>query len=79
MPVYMDGVAESGRNLVSNKHHIQYSVFNIQYSVFNIQYSIFNIIRFSLSVENEWADAGRDGQTRLAGPYSQARAGTGKH
>ena len=28
--------------------------------------------RFSLSVENEQADAGRDGRTRLARPISQA-------
>ena len=34
--------------------------------------------RFSLSMENEQADAGRDGQTRLARPNSQARTGTGK-
>ena len=33
---------------------------------------------FSLSVENERADAGRDGRTRLAGPNSQARTGPGK-
>ena len=31
--------------------------------------------RFSLSVENEQADAGRDGRTRLAKPNSQARTG----
>ena len=31
-----------------------------------------------LSVENEQADAGRGGQTRLARPNSQARTGTGK-
>ena len=35
-------------------------------------------IRFSLSVENERADAGRDGRTCLARPNSQARTGTGK-
>ena len=29
--------------------------------------------RFSLSVENEQADAERDGRIRLASPYSQAR------
>ena len=34
--------------------------------------------RFSLSVENEQADPGRDGRTRLARPNSQARTGTGK-
>ena len=34
--------------------------------------------RFSLSVENEQADAGRNGRTCLASPSSQARAGTGK-
>ena len=34
--------------------------------------------RFSLSVENERADAGRDGQTCLARPNSQARTGTAK-
>ena len=33
--------------------------------------------RFSLSVENEQADAGRDGRTRLTRPNSQARTGTG--
>ena len=32
--------------------------------------------RFSLSVKNEQADAGRDGRTRLARPNSQARTGT---
>ena len=31
--------------------------------------------RFSLSVENEQADAGRDGQTHIARPNSQARPG----
>ena len=35
-------------------------------------------IRFSLTVENERADAGRDGRTRLARPNSQARTETGK-
>ena len=35
--------------------------------------------RFSLGVENEQADAGRDGRTRLARPNSQARTGTGKY
>ena len=34
--------------------------------------------RFSLSVENEQADAGRDSRTRLARPNSRARTGTGK-
>ena len=34
--------------------------------------------RFSLSVENELADARRDGQTRLARPNSQARTETEK-
>ena len=34
--------------------------------------------RFSLSVENEQADAGRDGRTRLARQKSQARTGKGK-
>ena len=34
--------------------------------------------RFSLSMENEQADAGRDGRTHLAGPKYQARTGTGK-
>ena len=32
--------------------------------------------RFSLSMENTEADAGMDGQTRLAKPNSQARTGT---
>ena len=36
-------------------------------------------IRFSLSAEDEQADAGRDGRTRLAGPNSQARYGTAKY
>ena len=36
-------------------------------------------IRFSLSVENNLADAGQDGQTRLARPNFLARAGTGKY
>ena len=35
--------------------------------------------RFSLSMENEQADAGRDGQTRLARPSSQAQTGTGNY
>ena len=35
--------------------------------------------RFSLSVENEQADAGRDGRTRLARPNSQARTGTAEY
>ena len=35
--------------------------------------------RFSLSVENEQADKGRDSRTRLARPISQARTGTGKY
>ena len=34
------------------------------------------ITRVSLSMENVQADAGRDGQTRLARPNSQARTGT---
>ena len=34
------------------------------------------VTRFSLSVENEQADAGRDGQTRLARPNGRARTGT---
>ena len=33
--------------------------------------------RFSLSVENEQAYAGRDGQTRLARPKYQAQTGAG--
>ena len=36
-------------------------------------------IIFSLRVENEQADAGRDGRTCLARPNSQARTGTGKY
>ena len=35
--------------------------------------------RFCQSVENEWADAGRDGQTCLVRPNSQARTGTGEN
>ena len=35
--------------------------------------------RFSLDVENEQAGVGRDGQTRLARPNSQARTGQGKN
>ena len=34
--------------------------------------------RFSLSIEIEQADAGRDGRTRLARPNSLARTATGK-
>ena len=34
--------------------------------------------QFSLSVENEQTNAGRDGLTRLAEPNSQALTGTGK-
>ena len=36
-------------------------------------------IRFSPSMENEQADAGWDGRTRLARPNSQARTGTEKY
>ena len=35
--------------------------------------------RFSLSMENEQADAGPDDRTRLARPNSQARTGTEKY
>ena len=35
--------------------------------------------RFSLSMENEQANAGRDGRTRLARPNSHARTGTGEY
>ena len=35
--------------------------------------------RFSLSMENEQADVGRDGRTRPARPNSQARKKTGKY
>ena len=35
-----------------------------------------NSIRFGLSLENEQADAGPNGRTRLARPNSQARTGT---
>ena len=38
-----------------------------------------NYTRFSLSLENRQADAGRDGRTRLTRPNSQARTGTGKY
>ena len=38
-----------------------------------LQYSSY----FTLCVESEQADAGRDGRTRLAKPNSQARTGTG--
>ena len=51
--VYVDAVAESGRDPVS-KHQP---------------------IRFSLSVENERADVGRDGRAGLARPNYQARMG----
>ena len=34
--------------------------------------------RFSVSIENEQADTGRDGQTCLTKPNFQARTGTGK-
>ena len=33
----------------------------------------------NLSVENEQTEGGRDGQTCLARPNSQARTGTGKY
>ena len=36
-------------------------------------------IRFSLSVETERADAGRNGRTSLGRLNSHARTGTGKH
>ena len=35
--------------------------------------------RFSLSVENEQGDSGRDGRTCLARPNSGAQMGTGKY
>ena len=35
--------------------------------------------RFSPSMENEQADAGRDGWTRLARPNSQAQTGLGEY
>ena len=35
--------------------------------------------RFSLSVEKEQTDAGRDRRTRLTRPNSQARTETGKY
>ena len=35
--------------------------------------------RFSLSMENEQADTGRNGRTRLARPNSQARTRTEKY
>ena len=35
--------------------------------------------RFSLSMENEQAEAGRDGGTRLVRPNSLARTGTGEY
>ena len=35
--------------------------------------------RFSLSMENDQDDAGRDGRTRLARPNSQARLGIGEY
>ena len=54
LTIYVDAVAESGRNPVSK------------------------CTRFSLIVENEQADARRDGQTCLARPNSQARTRTGK-
>ena len=38
----------------------------------------FYITMFRLSLENEQADAGPDGRTRLARPNSQARTGTDK-
>ena len=40
--------------------------------------SFYSYTRFSLSVENGQADAGRDGRTRLARPDSQVLTGTGK-
>ena len=36
-------------------------------------------IMFSLSIENEQAEVGRDGQTRLTRPDFQARKGTGTY
>ena len=36
-------------------------------------------IIFSPSVENEHANAGREGRTRLATPHSQAPTGTGEY
>ena len=40
---------------------------------------IHTYIRFSLGMENEWADAGRDGRTCLTTPNSQARTGIGEN
>ena len=37
-----------------------------------------NITRFSLTEENEQADAGRDGRTRVVRPNSQARTEMGR-
>ena len=36
-------------------------------------------IRFTVRIEDEQADAGRGGRTRLARPNSQARTRTGKY
>ena len=45
----------------------------------NVISSYFFYTSFSLSMENEQADAGRDDRTRLARPNSHAQTGTGKY
>ena len=54
LTIYLDAVAENGRNPVS-KHQVQ-----------------------PLSVENQGANKGRDGQSRLAKTEYQARTGAEK-
>ena len=43
-----------------------------------IDFPPFTTTRFNLSVENEQADSGQDGQTLFTRPNFQARTGTGK-
>ena len=61
-------------NLINTHTHYCYEVDKCDAEK---KYRMLNV-RFSFGAENERADAGRDGQTRLARPNSQARTGTKK-
>ena len=63
-------------------HHLIYSIYSIylgKRKEGGDPVSKHQPIRFSLGVENERADAERDGRTHLARPNSQARTETGKN
>ena len=49
-----------------------------KYRTGKVDYRIILSTRFSLSAENGWVHAGRDGRTCLARQNVQARTGTGK-